>query len=93
MAVDDTDASTTELGSALASTLYAGSPLVKCLPDRLRLSLKLHLEEAEAPRTETVFAFPLLQREKLHKLLDELGVGEIFVDDLFTLSDTRRNAP
>lgn len=49
-----------------------------------------YLEEAEASGVEAVFPLAVLQREELQQLHDELGVGEIFKDDLFTLSDTEK---
>lgn len=49
-----------------------------------------YLEEAEASGVEAVLPLAVLQREELQQLHDELGVGEIFKDDLFTLSDTEK---
>lgn len=49
-----------------------------------------YLEEAEASGVEAVFPLAVLQGEELQQLHDELGVGEIFKDDLFTLSDTEK---
>lgn len=63
---------------------------VKRLPNQC-WEFKLHLEETEASWVEAVFSFLVLQRKKLYKLVNKLGVGEIFKDDLFTLSDTKRH--
>lgn len=49
-----------------------------------------YLEEAEASGVEAVFPLAVLQREELQQLHDELGVGEIFKDDLFTLSGAKK---
>lgn len=49
-----------------------------------------YLEETEASGVEAVFPLAVLQREELQQLHNELGVGEIFKDDLFTLSDTEK---
>lgn len=57
----------------------------------IEAEFKFHLEETEASGVEAVFSFAILQREKLHKLVNKLWVWEIFKDDLFTLSDTQKN--
>lgn len=51
---------------------------------------KLHLEETKAARVEAVFSFPFLQRQKLYQLDNKLGVWEIFIYDLFTLRDKKK---
>lgn len=51
----------------------------------------MHLEETEASGVEAVFSFSILQRKKLYELVNKLRVREIFIDDLFTLSDTQRH--
>lgn len=52
----------------------------------------LHLEETEAARVEAVLPFPLLQRQKLYQLVNEVRVREVLKDDLLTLIDTQVNA-
>lgn len=56
----------------------------------IKAEFNFHLEETEASGVEAVFSFAILQREKLHELLNKLRVREIFKDDLFTLSDTQK---
>lgn len=54
-------------------------------PIQLVTRTNSHLEQAEPARAELVLALAVLQREKLHELVDEERVREVVKDDLLPL--------